>query len=162
MPSKLRKTSKKRLSKQLEILPKAADKRRLFIDPASISSGWALYEGAKLVAHGTVATEKKWSVFVRLHDIWRQYRQLSFTNLDEVHIEKLPRRCHHYTMWSVGVIGHALVPLTSKIDDEAPVKSWQKHVSWRDVEGSWKERGYKSEDEFAAVCIGKWYVETRA
>lgn len=160
MPSKRRKPSRRRLSKQLEVLPESS-KSRLFIDPASISSGWAYYQGKKLVSHGTIATDKKWSVFTRLHDIWSNYRRLVVSgSVDEVHIEQLPRRCHHFTHWSVGVIGHALFPSvsSSQIFGDIPVKAWQKASNWNDRKEKWKEAGYSSEDELAAICMGEYFV----
>ena len=132
---------------------------RLFIDPASISSGWAYFKGLELVSHGTISTNAKSSIFDRLSSIWVGYRHLDFSGpIQEVHIEKLPRRCHHYTMWSVGVIGHALTRLTLNIKDDVPVKSWQKHANWQRESDVWKRLGYSSEDEFAAICMGYWYI----
>lgn len=114
------------------------------------------------MASGTVATDRKLSIFHRLFNIWHLYRALKVEGpVHEVHIEKLPRRCHHYTMWSVGVIGLALTKFTLNIDDAIPVKSWQKHAGWQRESKVWQTLGYTSEDEMAAICMGRWYVETK-
>lgn len=135
-------------------------KSRLFIDPASISSGWALYIGKKLKDHGTIAVDKKLSVFVRLMHIAACYRHLiARMVVDEVHIESLPRRCHHFTHWSVGVIGTSLQPNVSVVSSDLPVKSWQKHTDWERKSIKWKTLGYSSEDDFAAVEMGRFWTE---
>lgn len=138
------------------------DKGRLFVDPASISSGWAFFKGPQLVSHGTIATEKKWSIFTRLHDIWQQYRQLTLKGtVDEVHLELLPRTCHIFTHYSVAIIGHALHPNVpyDSIKGDIPVKSWQKHAGWDSIKDTWKAKGCKSEDELAAIMMGHYYIE---
>jgi len=81
--------------------------------------------------------------------------------IDEVHIETMPRRVHHLCMWSVGVIGLALFKFTGNICDDIPVKSWQKHCDWNSIEDKWEEAGLGSEDELAAMMMGKWYTETQ-
>lgn len=138
------------------------NKVRLFIDPASISSGWALFKGKELVDHGTISVDRKFSVYIRLMHISSLYRtNFSSFNLDEVHIEQLPRRCHHFTHWSAGVIGCTLQAFASTVDADIPVRSWQKHANWDDIEDSWKKRGLKSEDELAAICMGEYWVNER-
>jgi hypothetical protein len=164
MPTKRLRTSKlqrKKTSKQSEPQSKS-ELRRLFVDPASISTGWAYYVGKELKSHGTIATDKKWAVFTRLHDIWRQYRSLVVSgSIDEVHIEQLPRRCHFFTHWSVGAIGHALFPSVAshKILGDIPVKAWQKASNWESRKANWKNVACKSEDELAAICMGEYFVE---
>jgi hypothetical protein len=81
-------------------------------------------------------------------------------SIDEVHIEQLPRMCHIFTHWSVGIIGHALFPHVSSrsIAGDIPVKAWQKATNWKDRKEKWKEAGCKSEDQLAAICMGEYYV----
>ena len=146
----------------------AAGLRRLFTDPASISSGWAYYVGKTLKSHGTIRADKSWPVFARLHVIWAGYRNLVVDgSVDEVHIEQLPRMCHHFTHWSVGVIGHACHKFTSAIESDIPVKSWQKFVGWDGKQGDkFAKEGPEplkqpeSEDERAAIAMG-WYWVNR-
>ena len=134
----------------------------LFIDPASISTGWAYYVGKQLKASGTISTDKKLDVVARLTNIWAEYRSTIVSgSIDEVHIEQLPRRCHHYTHWSVGVIAHALYPICRTIRADVAVKSWQKHSGWVTGKSGWKEAGFTSEDESAAVHIGKYWMEVK-
>lgn len=149
--------------------PKIAKKspdstRRLFIDPASISTGWAYFVGKELKNHGTIAVENALDVFTRLGKISRLYYQTVVTDsVDEVHIEQLPRRCHHYTHWSVGVIGTAIVPHCTNIKADIPVPSWQKHCEWKSGAKRVKALAGRvgSEDELAAIGMGLWYVETK-
>lgn len=136
-------------------------KRRLFVDPASISSGWALFEGSKLVGQGTVLADKRRTVFERLSYVYGQYLAINqLEQYEEVHIEKIPRRCHHYTIWSVAVIGLALYSLSGgPVDDDLPVRSWQKVVNWRGNEKAWQLKLQAgSEDETVAVLLGHYYL----
>lgn len=135
-------------------------KLRLFIDPASISTGWALFSDDKLVRSGTVATDKKNNVFDRLNYIFKEYKKLKFTNVDEVHIEQLVRNTHIYTHWSVSVIAMALYATDRAIAADVSISSWQKATSWKTTKDPIK--AYKgrvsSEDELAAIGMGTYYT----
>lgn len=135
-------------------------KLRLFIDPASISTGWALFSDDKLVRSGTVATDKKDNVFDRLNYIFKEYKKLKFTNVDEVHIEQLVRNTHIYTHWSVSVIAMALYASGRTISADVSISSWQKATSWKTTKDPIK--AYKgrvsSEDELAAIGMGTYYT----
>lgn len=135
-------------------------KLRLFIDPASISTGWALFSDDKLVRSGTVATDKKDNVFDRLNYIFKEYKKLKFTNVDEVHIEQLVRNTHIYTHWSVSVIAMALYATDRAIAADVSISSWQKATSWKTTKDPIK--AYKgrvsSEDELAAIGMGTYYT----
>jgi Holliday junction resolvasome RuvABC endonuclease subunit len=135
-------------------------KLRLFIDPASISTGWALFSDDKLVTSGTVATNKKDNVFTRLNYIFKEYKKLKFTDVDEVHIEQLVRNTHIYTHWSVSVIAMALYNPTRAIAADISISSWQKATSWKTTKEPIK--AYKgrvsSEDELAAIGMGTYYT----
>ena len=135
-------------------------KLRLFIDPASISTGWALFSDDKLVISGTVATNKKDNVFARLNYIIKEYKKLKFTGIDEVHIEQLVRNTHIYTHWSVSVIAMALYNPTRVIAADISISSWQKATSWKTTKDPIK--AYKgrvsSEDELAAIGMGTYYT----
>ena len=147
--------------------PNEPKKLRLFVDPASISSGWALFEGTELLKSGTVQVEAKDAVWTRLRHVYYEYLSLAnsveMLKVSEVHIEQLPRRCHIYTHYSVGTIGTAFSPNGCKISGDIPVKSWQAHCDWH---GSKKgleayQGGVDSEDELAAIGMGLWYTTTK-
>ena len=135
-------------------------KHRLFIDPASISTGWALFSDDELVRSGTVATNKKDDVFDRLNYIFNEYKKLKFTNVDEVHIEQLVRNTHIYTHWSVSVIAMALYNTDRVIAADISISAWQKATSWKTTKDPIK--AYKgrvsSEDELAAIGMGTYYT----
>lgn len=135
-------------------------KLRLFIDPASISTGWALFSDDELIKSGTIATNKKDNVFDRLNYIYKEYRKLKFENLTEVHIEQLVRNTHIYTHWSVSVIAMALYVTGRFIAADVSISSWQKETSWKTTKDPLK--AYKgrvsSEDELAAIGMGVYYT----
>lgn len=153
-------------------------KFRLFIDPASISSGWALFRGRDFVASGTVSADKRDPVFERLATLWDQYRAQKFegARLDEIHLERLPRQTHHYCHWSVGVIGAALQKSGAEILADISPTSWQRHCGWKtkrtDVRTPYRlEPGSPlipfvkvtdSPDELAAVGLGIYFTEKEA
>lgn len=136
--------------------------RRLFIDPASKSTGWALFEDKQLVEHGTVTADPELQVFARLWDIFTAYYDLAL-DVEEVHIEQLVRNTHIFTHWSVSAIGIAYAARGAKVAGDIPIQSWQKYCDWH---GSQKRlRAYKnkveSEDELSAIGMGLWFLENR-
>ena len=135
-------------------------KRRLFIDPASISSGWAIFEGSTYVKSGTIAVDRKLDVFKRLSLLSSLYYNFVVDgSIDEIHIELLPRRCHIYTHYSVGVIGTALSRKCDIIKGDIPVQSWQKATAWDERKEHWAAKGLDSEDQLAAICMGEYWVK---
>lgn len=138
----------------------------MFIDPASRSSGWSLFNGGSLVKSGTISISND-DPYRRLADIYDAYLALGFflsqTGLrpGAVHVEQLPRSCHIYTHYSVGIIGAALCQTGAQVKGDVPIKAWQKHANWKARLKDWAKEGYKSEDEFAAVCMGKYWLAER-
>ena len=108
-------------------------KSRLFIDPASRSSGWAFFRGNELIDQGTVIAVDSHDVFKRLEDIYISYWRLAErVSAVEVHIESMPRMVSHFCMWSVGVIGTAVWrPSRGLVKDDIWVQSWQKVTAWK-------------------------------
>lgn len=109
---------------------------------------------------GTVLAPKKDTIFSRLLYIWECYKYLILNHsVDEVHIEKIPRSCHQYTIWSVAIIGTIGSHNSSYVSDDIWISSWQKITSWRGNEKKYQEK-YKtqSEDEAAAICMGLYYL----
>jgi hypothetical protein len=131
----------------------------LYVDPASISSGWALFVDGKFQQSGTVLADKKRNVFARLYQIYCGYKKLRI-KADEVHIEQLVRNTHIYTHWSVSVIALGLFHSNVKVDADVPISSWQKFTDWKEERGPLKtyQRRVSSEDELAAIGMGLWHT----
>lgn len=110
--------------------------RRLFIDPGSISTGYALFEDGRLKLSGTIAAPARKAAFGRLAELSFKYRDLLNQLIadsivpDEVHIERLPiyPRNEQSPLHSVGAIGAVFADYaTVAADVEA---SWKKAVGW--------------------------------
>ncbi len=140
----------------------SSSKVRLFIDPASISSGWALFEGSKCIASGTVLVNKKDAPFIRLKEVARRYLDLSLTHwaqhVEEVHIEQLPRSCHIYTHYSVCAAAIAFASGKCTVAGDIPVQSWQKYVDWNGERKILATYKVESEDQQAAIGMGLYYT----
>jgi hypothetical protein len=142
----------------------AGSRLRLFVDPGSTSAGWALYDGERLLDSGTCAAKKGGNAFDRLSVVGRGFIEAfhldfkSKSNIDEVHIETLNYQTHFMCLWSVGVIGFLFATHGVSVYQDVWIKSWQKHAGWAAVKDAWKERGFKSQDEWAAVCMGAWWL----
>ena len=136
---------------------------RMFVDPASISTGWALFQGKRLIASGTIAVDKTLHWSLRLHEIARAYKQLPFTNIDEVHIERLVRNTHIYTHYSVGVISSILCLYSDSVEADVSITSWQKAVDWKDKRKKLTpyKRRVESEDELAAIGMGLYWLSEK-
>jgi len=122
----------------------------LFIDPASISSGWALYEGSTCVKSGTFVVDKNLPIAVRLRKVYEFYKKLIAKLIpEEVHVEQLVRATHIYTHWSVGVIlASSSIPAFADIN----ITSWQRYTNWKKLAKALQT------DEAAAIEMGKYYV----
>jgi hypothetical protein len=130
----------------------------LYVDPASISTGWALFVDGVLQQSGTIVADKKDNVFKRLYQIYVGYRKLGIKP-DEVHIEQLVRNTHIYTHWSVSVIALGLFHSNVKVGADIPISSWQKFVNWKEDKTPLQiyKRRVSSEDELAAIGMGLWH-----
>jgi hypothetical protein len=112
------------------------------------------------VKSGTIAVDKRLDIYERLSLLSGLYYHFVVDgSLNEVHIELLPRRCHIYTHYSVAIIGTALSRKCPVVKADLPVKSWQSSTDWDSRKGLWKESGYSSEDELAAICMGEYYIK---
>lgn len=137
---------------------------RLFVDPGSKSAGWALYKDDVCVEHGTWGASKG-PPFERLAEIlskverelhhWQPAHRI---RIEEAHIETLNYGTSYICIWSVGVIGAMLQIWGIQVAQDIPIKSWQKHANWAEEKKDWAAHGCSSEDEFAAVCMGRWYM----
>lgn len=138
------------------------NKKVLYVDPASISSGWALFENGKLVDSGTVAVDKKLPIFLRLYHIFKAYKRLRLSP-HEIHIEQLVRNTHIYTHWSVSIIAISMFRRNVQVDADIPIASWQKFADWKGKKKPLENyKGWvRSEDELAAIGMGLWH-STRA
>ena len=144
--------------------------RRLFIDPASRDTGWAVFEGKKYIDSGTVQSHEK-DVFIRLRNIFYGYEDIpQGLNVFEVHIENIPPErniARAYRMrpllYSVGAIGAILVEQGCTVHVDLHIKSWQKHVDWKGDQKLLKKykKFAKSEDELAAIGMGLWYTSEK-
>jgi hypothetical protein len=153
----------------------AKPRRLLFIDPASKSTGWAYVVDGKLIQSGTTVVGHNLDIFARLSKLYHAYfmvvKELA---IDEIHIERLPAKCHHMTHWSVGVIGAAgFEGGVAEIKADISPSSWQKAMGWKTVRSP-KLPGYtlkpgspllplvgdvKSVDELAAIGIALYWVQ---
>lgn len=137
------------------------------MDPASISSGWALFRDGEYMRSGTVLVDKAMPIFDRLEEVFYEYHSIferfnvGGHRIDECYIEQLPRRCHHYTHWSVAVIGLAASLSGAVTASDIPVPSWQKYCDWRGKQAPLRfyKKKVGSEDELAAIGMGLFWVD---
>lgn len=131
--------------------------KRLCIDPASRSSGWAVFEGAELVRHGTVTMKGK-DVDERMRQLWQSYRQIAEReNPEEVYIERMNRRVHRYCLWAAFLVRtvFSIYGGTKRFEEISP-GTWKKYLvesgqTLEVVREFWKA---DSEDEAVAIAIG--------
>lgn len=132
------------------------------MDPASKSTGWALFDGGKLKEHGTVAAEG--AVPFRLFKIFNEYRYIIAEHEPaEVHVENFRKNLAIQLHWSVGVI-MAAAGFVDGVEafQDCWMSSWQRWSGFKKGKG-WgvgeKFRGkVKSEDEVSAILIGLWWT----
>lgn len=138
--------------------------RRLFVDPASKSTGWALFVGKKLEAHGTVAVIGK--INTRLAMLHIHYRHVIVVQKPkEVHVENFRKNLAIQLHWSVGVIISAAGYEDVEAFQDCWMSSWQRWCGFKKGGPYGKlakfSKNTNSEDELSAVGIGLWWVNTQ-
>lgn len=135
--------------------------KRLFIDPATEKTGWALFINGQLVESGSIQVAGRMAE--RLLKIKNAYRELA-TRLvpDSVHVEQMNHRVH-VCIWSVGAIIVGMEEAGVHVDVKAPgfqisPTGWQTWVGWRrgNALGEYRER-VGSADELAAIGMGLYW-----
>lgn len=139
------------------------NKRRIFIDPASRSSGWAQFIGPKFEKAWTFELKDK-DPFVRLHQLSSLVHNFVVDgSVQEAHIETMNYGVHYACIWSVGVIGATLARKDIKVEQDIPVKAWQKDANWKETQYLWETIHspwpWASEDEWAAYNMGVWWLK---
>lgn len=139
-------------------------RRRLFIDPASNSTGYAFFVGATLVQSGNIVVDNKKKPTRpdadKLRDLFEEYHELSIALApDEVHIEQLNYGTHFKCIWSVGAIMAAFGNGPVVQQDISP-GSWKKHAQWDGHDTTAGPYQGLLEDERAARCMGDYYLST--
>lgn len=122
----------------------------LAIDPASGGTsqpGWAVFKQGGLKASGELALEG--NIVERLSDLLVQLNELMIEyEVTALVVEQLPRRVHHYVMWSVGVTIAAapeVLPFA-----EIPISAWKEIAR--------EQSDYVKGDAADARCIGQAVV----
>lgn len=121
----------------------------LVIDPASISMGFALYRGGKLVKSGKISTSNRKHkrtipAEIRLKALMKK---MDFRKTDLLAIERIRGKMAPYALyWSVGA-----VITNHKYDDliEVPIFSWKEFVA----------HDYFKDDEQDALTMGTTLIE---
>lgn len=152
------------------------------IDPGTKSTGWSFWVNRQMVEHGTIrCTDFKTSWEFRLAEIGIQYKNLyKMLKPDIVYIERLVRNTHIYCHYSVGHVGAIFAANGVICSPSISIKSWEAHVKWHQERRPLKQyfksdwtvvrsekkplqekhfRGIKSEDEGAAIGMGKYLFE---
>lgn len=139
--------------------------KQLFIDPASNSTGWALFIDGVCTDSGTIEASKG-PVFKRLIDIHAQYKELgSRIKPDEVRFERMNRVVNVAVIWSVGAIGVALklghwpANIKSEYSEQISPSTWKKYEKENEVFNNIRANT-SSNDEAVAVLLGLAYTES--
>ena len=103
---------------------------RLFIDPGSKSMGWAIFEGKELVQSGTVKCKGSDSIDKRLYAMAKSLKKSleDWDKFDEINVERLNSRTHHFALWSVGMIASVVGNKTEKFREHPSPAQWKKPI----------------------------------
>ena len=143
--------------------------RRMFIDPASKATGWALFEDTKLIDHGSISVDEGEEEWTRLTKLQAKYHNLlkGLGKVDEIHIEKFWRsRMAEVLHWSVAAIGMGCWPYAGSIKQDVLVRSWQTKLNYNKkspVPDRFKKyvRVAGTTDELEAILMGVYWMENR-
>ena len=150
-------------------------KALLFIDPASVSTGWATLVNGVICEHGTIDVNKKYPANRRLALLRDRYFSLvqqlelamsqRFGEISEIefcHIERMNYRVHFLVSWSIGAIVSAISGYGIDCDADISPTAWQKTVDWKGKRGPLRAyiNEVQSEDELAAIGMAIHWRET--
>ena len=146
---------------------------RLFIDPSCKASGYALFKGKDLIKSGSIIIKTK-DHATRLNELHWRYQHLfslrTKIDLKETHIEQFGFKAHRYLINAVGVIMAATAGYSEEVEQDIPVKSWQKYIGFTkggpygevDKWAKYNDNGKCiNEDELSAIGMGMWYMEEK-
>lgn len=137
--------------------------KRMFVDPGTNSTGWAMFEGEELIDSGTI-TATKGQMFDRILTICNQFKSVSACHRpDEVVFERMNRMVNVAVIWAVGAIGLAIKlgnpssVILSESKHQISPSSWKK---FERLNGVWNthRQNADSEDEVVAILIGLVYL----
>lgn len=140
--------------------------RRIFVDPGSNVTGWALFHDDEFIQSGTIRAKAKKkgmtgaaTALVRLKEIYKLYHTL-FGDLlpDEVLMERMNYKVHYFCQWANAVIGLAAAMHDIPAQDEISPSSWKAYER-RQVALAAIRETTESEDEAVAVLLGFTYLE---
>jgi Holliday junction resolvasome RuvABC endonuclease subunit len=134
---------------------------RLFIDPASKSTGWALFSDSGLVHHGSVVAPEG-DPSERLLWLFERYAAIAgLYKPDEVVIERMNFTVAYVVVWSAGVILTAI----RKGAPQAPQHqmspaTWKKYLDSLGLKRSHVAAmfGCETEDEATAILMGQAFT----
>jgi len=136
--------------------------RHLFIDPASYSTGWAVFENGELKRHGTIKAVSP-VIGLRLVELYRSYLGFVVTDsLDNVTVERMNRLVHYYVIWSVAAILTAIFTKCPRISlNELSPSTWKRWLSENKLQLSSLKAVYTvaSDDEAVAIAMGFAYYK---
>lgn len=137
--------------------------KRMFIDPGSNITGWALFEDSELIDSGTVSAIKG-STFKRLLEIGKAYSRLAQElQPDQVLFERMNRMVNVAVVWSVGIIGYAIkrghedCEIMSEYSHQVSPSEWKKYDKTHNVYNIHRADS-GSDDETVAILIGLVYL----
>jgi len=137
--------------------------RRMFIDPGSNVTGWALFDDDELVDSGTVSAMKG-STFKRLVEIGKAYTALARElQPEQVLFERMNRMVNVAVVWSVGIIGYAIkrgheeCEVASEYSEQISPSEWKKYERLNGVYNLHRADS-GSDDETVAILIGLVYL----
>jgi hypothetical protein len=133
----------------------------MFIDPGTNSSGWAVFEGDYLLAHGTVIATG--STFERLNSMSSDYFNLALNYQPEyVYFERMNRAVNVACIWFVGAIGVAIMEgwhpakICAQYADQISPSMWKRYENEYKVFNN-LVKDCTSNDEAVAILLGLAY-----
>jgi len=138
--------------------------RRMFVDPGTNVTGWALFDDDELVDSGTISAMKG-PAFRRLLEIGKAYARLaSELQPDQVYFERMNRIVHVSVIWSIGTIGYAIkraheaAEIMDSTDSQISPSSWKKYDKETGAYNIYRPDS-GSDDETVAILLGLVYLK---
>lgn len=139
--------------------------KRLFIDPATNKTGWAVFVDGVRTESGTISVAGP-TLWTRLLNLKNEYRLLvTRVKPDKIYIERM-NRVVHSCIWSVAAILVGAAEAGVTVDDAGRDKdcfqispnSWQAWVKWKQANSLAEYRPIvTSIDELAAIGMGVYW-----
>lgn len=137
---------------------------RVFVDPASRSAGYAVYDDEKLIESGTLLAVGDDEV-ERMVQLWAGFKKVAERiKPEELYVERMNYQVHYLVQWAVGIVKTVFAIYGgTKVHGDVSPNSWKAFLKREALTlgGIKAMNDTSSDDEAVAIGLGLWFFDKR-